>query len=66
MSRNSVPIIPSLNPGTDLVSYVTSLVTNGFQKIMLADDESADAQAELRAIPQLPSSVAAYAVREAV
>ncbi len=43
MLRNSVLIIPSLNPGMDLVSYVTSLVSNGFQKIILVDDGSTDA-----------------------
>jgi len=35
MSRHSVLINPSLNPGTDLVSYDISLGSNGFPKIIL-------------------------------
>lgn len=40
MFRNSVLIIPSLNPDTRLISYVRDLTANGFSKIILVDDGS--------------------------
>lgn len=33
-------IIPSLNPATELIEYVDSLIKNGFEKILLIDDGS--------------------------
>lgn len=40
MFRNSVLIIPSLNPDGRLISYVKELAANGFAKIILVDDGS--------------------------
>lgn len=40
MARNSVLVIPSLNPDANLVSYVKKLIRNGFEKIILVDDGS--------------------------
>ncbi len=40
--RNSVIIIPSLNPDKNLLSYIDSLIKSGFEKIILVDDGSAD------------------------
>ena len=40
MFRNSVLIIPSLNPDGRLIQYVKELTANGFAKIILVDDGS--------------------------
>lgn len=40
MSRNSVLVIPSLDPDEQLIGYVKNLIANGFQKIILIDDGS--------------------------
>ncbi len=40
MSRNSVLIIPSLNPDERLISYIKDLIAKGFSKIILIDDGS--------------------------
>lgn len=45
--KNCVIIIPSLNPGEELIDYVIQLKENGFSKILLVDDGSRD---ELKAI----------------
>lgn len=40
MFRNSVLIIPSLNPDERLISYVEDFISNGFSKIILVNDGS--------------------------
>lgn len=40
MFRNSVLIIPSLNPDERLLSYVADFISNGFTKIILVNDGS--------------------------
>ena len=40
MLRNSVLIIPSLNPDERLISYVEDFISNGFTKIILVNDGS--------------------------
>ena len=40
MFRNSVLIIPSLNPDERLVHYVRELIAKGFTRIILIDDGS--------------------------
>jgi len=40
MNRNSVLIIPALNPDEKLIKYVEQLVNFGFQKIIIIDDGS--------------------------
>lgn len=40
MSRNSVLIIPSLNPDETLVPYIENLIADGFRKIIVVDDGS--------------------------
>lgn len=43
MSRNSVLVIPSLNPDKKLLDYVRCLIENGFKKIIVVDDGSSPA-----------------------
>lgn len=43
MRRNSVIIIPSLNPDEKLIHYIDSLIKSGFEKIILVDDGSSEA-----------------------
>lgn len=40
MKRNSVLIIPSLNPDEKLIDYVDALLSEGFERIILVDDGS--------------------------
>ena len=40
MFRNSVLIIPSLNPDESLITYVRELIADGFTKIILVNDGS--------------------------
>lgn len=46
-TKNCVIIIPSLNPGEELIDYVIQLKENGFSKILLVDDGSRE---DLKAI----------------
>lgn len=56
MSRNSVLIIPSLNPDEHLITYVKELAANGFSDMILVDDGSSPGSQAvfetLRAMPE--------------
>lgn len=54
MSRNSVLIIPALNPDVKLVSYVKTLVCSGFSKILIIDDGSSGSADVFAAIQRMP------------
>ncbi len=47
MTKNSVIIIPALNPDPKLVSYCQALVEAGFHKLILVNDGSADEYASV-------------------
>ena len=40
MERNTIPVIPALNPDKTLIDYVQNLIANGFKRVIVVDDGS--------------------------